>query len=177
LHLTQQGRFSELEDPLKDEKIRETVEKDLEPIDVAQLIFNGQVEQEVTLFGTHKLVLRSLKGNTFLLIDRWVSQTLGKRIQTPVLLTRIKYIVTAALSIASWAGSVPGNLSFYETNLDPLASDISGFAHVCETRLNWLLDMDPNIAELLALNVTWFEQRKRRVVSSASYIAQEAKKS
>jgi len=163
-------------DPLLATDLRKSIEANLDPIDLQLLLFHGKAEQAVPLLnGALNVVIRTLGGDEISLIKRWVDNSIRVQL-SPAQKFKVKHQVQCAMQIASMNGDIPGNCQLPNSRsiLQPKFKEV---AKVFEKKLNWFLSLNPDIIDLLVLNVAWFQQRVRRVVADNAYVGQEIKKS
>lgn len=172
------SRNLEEEDKIRSETTRKMIESQLEPLDLAEIMFAGRVTQRVPLAeGKLTLELESLTSQHYALIDRWIYSHLIANIQLP-LKHRLRFITAAALTINSVGGKPAADgAPWPDSSKDVLAPSFQEWADFFQKRLDWLLKMNPSVVELITTNVTWFEQRVRRAIGNLLYVGQEVKKS
>jgi hypothetical protein len=162
------------------ERMREPLEKSLEPIDPLQLLFHESIEQVVPLIqGKLKVRFRSLTALEYNLVERWIVTHPSLRGTPPFLIEKLNGMMLLALSIEALSEdrgpSVPSvqDQGFGLTSQD--FEQIYGKALI--SRLEWLMRRPVAVVDLLRMNFIWFEQRIHRVVSDASYLDHHLKKS
>lgn len=159
---------------------REKIEADLDPISVSDLLFNQRAIQKVPLFDDVDMVLRSLLGLHFTLLDRWTLNEFDKL--SMAVRSRLRQFTAVALTIHRLDGKIPAGVvlpddkesSISASVLDP---DPKLYYDVFDARLNWLQEKSPVLIDVLCAHVTWFEQRIRRVIADHMYVGQRIKKS
>jgi hypothetical protein len=165
-------------DPLRDVEWRKKLEAGLAPISVMDLMFKEYAEQTVELFSeTNRLrvTFRSLRGDQYTLIERWVYSEIRARISPP-LLRRLQFILTGACMIQTINGVVPKGI-WPDTDAPIIEPTMETFADFFLTRIRWMLRMNPYLMEVLITNAQWFEQRVNRVLGNDLYLGQQIKKS
>lgn len=163
-------------DPLLSEKLRKSIEDSLDPIDLGMLFFNGYAEQTIELFnGKLKVRLKSLSSEELSIVQRWIENWVGVQL-SPGQKFKLKNQTQCALQIVTLNGEIPADMELPKIS-GILQADFKETATVLEKKLNWLLALNPDILDLLILNIAWFRQRVRRVVASNAYVGQELKKS
>ncbi len=171
-------------DPLaEDPVLRKKIEDSLTPIDIAQLLFSNRVRQTVSLFeGKLSVELVSLKSIEHNLLERWLLTNPSFEGRNLAYRRRQGALTTAALTIRAINGKPPTDIDFpleTDNSISPLMgeSEFIIWTKLFNARLNWISGLQPSITDLLILNVSWFEQRIRRVVANNAYTGQEIKKS
>ena len=163
-------------DPLLSEKLRKSIEDSLEPIDLGMLFFHGYAEQTVKLFdGKLVVCMKTLSSEELSITQRWIENWVSVQL-SPTQKFKLKNQVQCALQIVSVNGDIPADLTIPEIS-GILQADFKEMSQFLEKKLNWLLALNPDILDLLVLNIVWFRQRVRRVVASNAYVGQELKKS
>jgi len=166
-------------DPLMDDnsKMRAVIESQLPPIDVGRLLFDDYAEQNIPLFqGQVHLRLRTLDSQWVTLIDRWIYEIVGVSMTLPTK-QKIRLLLIVAMTILEVNGKPPGDRAIPTETPSIFMRKFKPVSELFEARLEWLLLKNPAIVDLFLLNVTWFEQRVRRTVHDAQFMAQEIKKS
>lgn len=164
-------------------QMRRDVESDLKKIDIQQLLFYNTVEQTVSIMGGEVTIhMRSLRTGDYAMIDRFVMTTpefdgLGLHLRE-----RFRQWCVICLTVVELNGTPFGQpLAVPKDDQNRFIVDHKTFKALygepLKERVAHLLELPPPLLDLLAHNVSWFEQRIRRVFMNGAYVGQEIKKS
>jgi hypothetical protein len=172
------SKLKDLDPILEDNKqLRSKIEASLEPIDVTRLLWDDFAEQEVPLFaGKIKLVLRTIPTTLVTLVDRWIFEIVGHTM-TSTTKMKLRLFLLYALTVQRIDNEIPGDSNIPNELPNAFSRDWKSIGTLFEKRLQWILQKNPAIVDLIMVNITWFEQRVRRTVSDAQFVGQEIKKS
>lgn len=147
-----------LYNPIRDTKRRREIEKNLEPLDFENMIFNGYTTQEISVRKNFQVTFRTLNTNQSLWIE---SMTLDLQDQSVQYGRHWMSLVQLAVSLDAINGKEisPAINRFYRNNQE------DEFKKALQARMDYIGQLPQVITDDLIIQFAWFSARVRKLMS------------